>query len=59
MLGYVKSMDEDEVVRGYVELVERMLGMLKVFIMIRSGGVVEGSGLEDLSESLEKFKVDV
>ncbi|AAW40694.2 hypothetical protein CNBA0830 [Cryptococcus deneoformans B-3501A] len=59
VLGYVKSTDEDEVARGHAESAERMLGMLKASIMIRSGGAVEGSGLEDLSESLEKLKVDV
>lgn len=58
VLGYVKSTDEDEVARGHAESAERMLGMLKASIMIRNGGAVEGSGLEDLSESLEKLKVD-
>ncbi|KIR27172.1 hypothetical protein I309_03882 [Cryptococcus deuterogattii LA55] len=59
VLGYVKNTDEDEVARGHAESAERMLGMLKASVMIRSGGAVEGSGLEDLSESLEKLKVDI
>ncbi|WVQ77171.1 hypothetical protein IAR50_006854 [Cryptococcus sp. DSM 104548] len=57
VLGYIQHTDADELSRGHAESAERMLGMLRAAVIISQGGDVEGSGLEDLSESLESLKV--
>ncbi|TYJ55727.1 hypothetical protein B9479_003635 [Cryptococcus floricola] len=59
VLGYVQHTDVDELSRGHAESAERMLGMLRAAVVISQGGDVEGSGLEDLSESLEGLKVSL